>query len=108
MLLMERSCFLAFCLQSTQVYHHRRRIAVLLFPHPATILQPIRQIGVNFLAVMQVVENRGVNLLEGQRWEAPSDGFRSLITVNVLVKHRLNADPMISYPNVIGCEEVEV
>jgi hypothetical protein len=62
-----------FRFQGSQTSNKQGRVKLLLFAHPATMLQPLSHISINLLAVMQVVKNGGADLLQSQGWETFGD-----------------------------------
>ena len=101
-------CLVLLCLQRVEAYNKGWGITVLLGPQTLTPLKPVLDVRFHFLAVAQGIENRRVNLLQGQRWETSKNLFRGLFAEQMLIKHRFYADPMPFAADVIRCQKAKM
>jgi hypothetical protein len=94
------SALIALTGKRTQATHRWRRMLVLLTPLLRDRLVYAVQIGVNLLAVMPVVRQRRVDLLDGQDGIASSDVFREEAVAETVVQNCLDTDPRATHPDV--------
>ncbi len=84
------------------------RVLFLLFPHPLAEFEPVRHVLMHRFLVVQVVQDRGIDLLQIDGPIVGSDLLRRPGAMDEVVEHRLNPDPAAFDPNVVWRKEIEI
>jgi hypothetical protein len=57
---------------------------------------------------VEIIKDRGINLLKGERGIRSSNGFWRTLAMDIIVKNSFDADPGALEPNIVLRQEVKV
>lgn len=84
------------------------RFALLLFTHESPPFQPVCKIRRNGFSIVEIKQDRRIDLFERDAGKAHGDVLGSLPAMSVLVKDAFNADARSFDSNVVGSLKVEI